>query len=99
MRTIAPPVVHQAARHRATGGNLRLPVTGWIILGVIVLPLVGKQVTLQTNFYGTATFTAALSDGVNTTATRTVCPTCTPSRLPASSVPSSARRSTRSASR
>jgi DNA/RNA endonuclease G (NUC1)/fibronectin type 3 domain-containing protein len=29
-------------------------------------------VTLQTNYYGTATFTASLSDGVNTTATRTV---------------------------
>ncbi|MCU1228375.1 MAG: polymorphic outer membrane protein [Acidobacteria bacterium] len=30
------------------------------------------NVTLQTNFYGTATFTASLSDGVNPTATRTV---------------------------
>ncbi|MEA2570339.1 MAG: endonuclease mitochondrial [Acidobacteriota bacterium] len=30
------------------------------------------NVTLQTNFYGTATFTASLSDGVNTAATRLV---------------------------
>ena len=34
-----PPVVHQAARHRAAGANLRLPVTGWIILGVVIVAL------------------------------------------------------------
>ena len=34
-----PAVVHQAARHRATGGNLRLPVTGWIIVGALVVAL------------------------------------------------------------
>jgi hypothetical protein len=39
-----PSVVHQAARHRAAGGNLRLPLTGWIILGVLVVALVAGGV-------------------------------------------------------
>jgi len=55
-------------------------------------------VTLQTNFFGTATFTASLSDGVNPTATRTVnisvtrdvninhVPTITPPADPAATV-------------
>ncbi len=34
-----PPVVHQAARHRAAGGGLRLPLVGWVILGVIIVAL------------------------------------------------------------
>jgi hypothetical protein len=34
-----PPAVHHAARHRAAGGSLRLPVTGWIILGVVIVAL------------------------------------------------------------
>jgi hypothetical protein len=39
-----PSAVHQAARHRATGGNLRLPLTGWIVLGVLVVALAAAGV-------------------------------------------------------
>ena len=39
-----PPVVHQAARHRAAGGNLRLPLTGWIILGALIVALAAAGV-------------------------------------------------------
>lgn len=34
-----PPVVQQAARHRAAGGNLRLPLMGWVILAALVVAL------------------------------------------------------------
>ena len=39
-----PQVVHQAARHRAAGGNLRLPVLGWVILGVLIVALAAAGV-------------------------------------------------------
>ncbi|WP_203999053.1 hypothetical protein [Virgisporangium aurantiacum] len=39
-----PAIVHQAARHRAAGGNLRLPVLGWVILGVLIVALAAAGV-------------------------------------------------------
>ena len=39
-------MVHQAARHRASGGGLRMPVRGWIVLGVMLVALSAIGVSL-----------------------------------------------------
>jgi hypothetical protein len=41
-----PPVIQQAARHRAAGGGPRLPVIGGIVLGFAIIALATVGVLL-----------------------------------------------------